>query len=236
MSRSGKTFALALALPLALATVAGAQEPARDSLVGLRPGISLGLRTGTAVAKLVSDQESATQGRITPVGGIYAEARFGRMVSLVLDVLYTEYGGSGVDPLPLYGGDMLVGHKVERTNLQTQAIEVPLQLKLRPSLSSPIVPYVSFGVSKTWFLVTTSDNFIRSDSSVAEVGVNMNQVVHKYDYAGLGAVGIEVRGTHIRWSVELFSRFGLTDFNRPQVAGTTAYSASATGVKVGFGR
>jgi len=237
MTRNGRrAWGLALAWLLVTGAAAGAQSPPRDSLVGVRAGVSLGLRAGTAVAKLVSDQESSTQGRIAPTGGIYVEARFSRLMSLVLDVLYTEYGGNGVNPLPLYGRDSLGGHKIERMNLQTRAIEVPLQFKLRPSLSSPIVPYVSFGASRTWFLGTTSDNFLRSDSSVVEVGVKMDRVVHRYDFAGLGAVGIEVRGTHLRWSVEVFSRFGLTDFNRPQLAGTTVYSASATGVKVGFGR
>lgn len=213
-----------------------APAPARDTLVGVRSGISFGMRGGVAIAKLVSDQEGTTQGRIAPTGGIFAEARFGRLITLVLDVLYTEYGGNGVNPLPWYGGDSLGGYKVERMNLQTQSIEVPLQLKLRPSLSSPIVPYVAFGASRTWFLGTVSDNFVKRDSAVVEVGVNMDPVVHRYDFAGLGAVGLEVRGTRLRWSVEVFSRFGMTDFNRPQVRGMTGYTASATGVKVGFGR
>lgn len=213
-----------------------AQVPVRDSLVGVRSGYSFGIRVGTGVAKLVSDQEGSTQGRIAPAAGIYAEARFGRLVSLVLDVLYAEYGGNGVNPVPLYGGDSLSGHKVERANLLAQAIEVPLQLKLRPSLSTPIVPYVSFGASKAWFLGTTSNNYIRRDSTLREVGLNMDPVVHPYDWAGLGAVGLEVRGARVRWSVEVFSRFGFTSFNRPQVTGMSSYSASATGLKVGFGR
>lgn len=212
------------------------QAPARDTLVGVRSGVSFGLRGGIGVAKLVSDQEGTTQGRIAPTGGIYAEARFGRLISLVLDVLYTEYGGNGVNPVTLYGGDSIGGYKVERMNLQTQSIEVPLQLKLRPSLSSPIVPYVSIGASRTWFLGSVSDNYLKRDSTLVEIGVNMDPVVHRNDFAGLGAVGLEVRGTRLRWSVEVFSRFGLTDFNRPRVAGMTGYTASATGVKVGFGR
>lgn len=254
MTRNGKALRLALASLLVSGAAASAQSPppvtasapapaprtqapARDTLLGLRAGISFGVRTGTAVAKLVSDQEGTSQGRIAPMGGIYTEARFGRFMTLVLDVLYTEYGGNGVNPASMYGRDSISGNKVERMNLQTQAIEVPLQLKLRPSLSTPIVPYVALGGSTTWFLGTVSDNYLRrSDSSLVEIGVNMDQVVHKSDYAGLGAVGIEIRGTKLRWSVEVFSRFGLTDFNRPQVAGMAGYTASATGVKVGFGR
>jgi hypothetical protein len=251
MISNRKVPGLVLASLLVSGAVASAQAPVgaqppprtqpivRDTLVGVASGISFGVRTGVAVAKLSSDQESTTQGRIAPTAGIYLEARLGRLMTLVMDALYTEYGGNEVNPVGFYGKDSIAGHKVERTNLQAQAIEVPLQLKLRPSLSSPIVPYVSLGASRTWFLGTVSDNYVTSDDPDArtlEVGVNMDRVVHKTDFAGLGAVGIEVRGTRLRWSVEVFSRFGLTDFNKPQVAGMNGYTAGATGVKVGIGR
>lgn len=224
--------------PAGVQTPPRTQRPAGDTLIGVASGLSYGLRTGVAVAKLTSDQESTTQGRIAPTVGGYLEARLGRLMTFVMDVLYTEYGGNEVNPVGLYGKDSVAGHKVERMNLQAQAIEVPLQLKLRPSLASPIVPYVSLGASRTWFVGTISDNYVTGDgdSGTLEVGVNMNRVVHKADFAGLGAVGLEVRGTRLRWSVEVFSRFGLTDFNRPQVAGMNGYTAGATGVKVGIGR
>jgi hypothetical protein len=198
--------------------------------------MNYGLRMGSAVAKLVSEQEATTQGRIVPAAGIFAESRFNRWLSIVVDVLYAEYGGNGANPMTVYGNDSLAGNKLERVNIRSQGVEVPLQLKLRPPLSLPIAPYVSVGASKAFFLGATSDNFVRKDSSIVEVGLDMTPVVHMSDYAGLGAIGIEVQGARLRWSVEVFARFGLSDFNQPRLAGMTGYAASATGVKVGIGR
>src|SRR5687767_429997 len=88
-------------------TSTSATTPARDTLLGVRTGFSFGVRLGTSVAKLVSKQEATTQGRIAPAAGIYTEARWGRWLSLVVDVMYNEYGGNGVNPVPMYGKDSL---------------------------------------------------------------------------------------------------------------------------------
>ena len=238
---------LALASLLVGGASAGAQAAPQTSqqprsegtgyiVLGLRTDFTVGIRTGAAVAKLMSDQDAPSQGRIAPTIGLYGEARFSPVLSLVADVLYTEYGGDAVNPIPMYGADSLTGYKIERVNLQTRAIEVPLQLKVRPSLGGQIMPYVTVGASRSWFLGTTSDNFVRKDSTVREIGLNMDPVIQPYDWAGLGGIGLEARGRRVRWSVEIYARFGVTDFNRPRVAGMTSYTATATGVKVGLAR
>ncbi len=195
---------------------------------------SAGLRLGMAGANLSSNNLSSTPPRLAPIAGVFIEARMGRRLSLVLDVLYTEHGGNGVNPLLFYGRDSLVFGKLTAVDIRSQAVEVPLQLKLRLASSGSVVPYVSFGGSGAWFFGTTSNNTVVLRDTTRQFGLNMNSEIHRFDVAALAALGAEIRGPRARWSVEGFYRYGLTEFDYTGTAGVAGYSANAAGVKFGF--
>ncbi len=194
--------------------------------------LSVGLRLGVAGANL--SLASSTLPRIAPIAGVFVESRVSPRLSLVLDVLYTEYGGNGVNPLPFYGTDSLTLGKLTAVAIRSQAVEVPLQLKLRLARSGPIAPYVSFGGSAAWFFATTSNNTVVAGDTTRQFGLNMNSEIHRFDVAALAALGAEIRSTRMRWSVEAFYRYGLTEFDRTSTPGVAGYSANAAGVKFGF--
>lgn len=205
-----------------------------DTLAGAESRLSLGMRLGMAGANLSMNNLTYTPPRLAPIAGVYAEVSLNQRLSLVLDVLYTEYGGNGVNPLFFYGRDSLSFGKLTGVDIRTMAVEVPLQMKLRFASAGVAVPYVSVGASGAWAFSTTSNNTVVRSDTTQQFGLNMDSEIHRFHVAALGALGVEIRGAHLTWSVEGFYRLGVSEFDRSSVAGTSGYSANAAGVKFGF--
>lgn len=238
-----KIFSLVKKLPFLVIIIMLINAPTVQAQSESGSGINLnvGIRTGIALPALTINYQPSTNLFVAPVAGGYLQVRFMSWIAVSADVLYTQYGGSQINPLWIYSPQSPALMDLQNSQLEIHSVEFPLAVKIGlPNWTESVSPFISIGGSMAIFTQARINNqYLDGSFPIQPVYSQSTELVssaiNNFDYALLPAMGVDFNTESLSFSLEFYYRLGLSAVNSYKTSYSPDFGANAFGIKIGIG-